>query len=146
MHDIKLGNTLSSDQLAHETFDYMLSNPLGRWKKIARHEHQQKGTNGRFGAGLPKCLWLVVFNALISKMQAPSANLQHGSRIGIILNGSPLFTGGAGSGESEIRRFILERDLLEPLSPAHRYFITLTLHLHLDFYPTNKVHAKAKYS
>ena len=110
---IKLGNTLSSDQLPAEKFDYMLSNPpFGvDWKKIEgdiSDEHTVKGFDGRFGAGLPRVSdgSLLFLLHLISKMR-------DGSRIGIILNGSPLFTGGAGSGESEIRRYILEADLLE---------------------------------
>ncbi|MFM2641117.1 class I SAM-dependent DNA methyltransferase [Vibrio chagasii] len=117
--NIKLGNTLSNDQLRTEKFDYMLSNPpFGvDWKKIQKHindEHKEKGFEGRFGAGLPRVSdgSLLFLMHLVSKMRP-----QHegGSRIGIILNGSPLFTGGAGSGESEIRRYILENDLLEAI-------------------------------
>lgn len=118
---IKLGNTLSNDQLANEQFDYMLSNPpFGvDWKKISTEisdEHTQKGFDGRFGAGLPRVSdgSLLFLMHLLSKMQNATADNQ-GSRIGIILNGSPLFTGGAGSGESEIRRYILEADLLEAI-------------------------------
>ena len=130
---IKLGNTLSNDQLANEQFDYMLSNPpFGvDWKKISTEisdEHTQKGFDGRFGAGLPRVSdgSLLFLMHLLSKMQNTTADTQasteqskanehQGSRIGIILNGSPLFTGGAGSGESEIRRYILEADLLEAI-------------------------------
>jgi len=117
--NIKLGNTLSNDQLRTEKFDYMLSNPpFGvDWKKIQKQindEHADKGFEGRFGAGLPRVSdgSLLFLMHLVSKMRP-----QHegGSRIGIILNGSPLFTGGAGSGESEIRRYILENDLLEAI-------------------------------
>jgi len=118
---IKLGNTLSNDQLAYEKFDYMLSNPpFGvDWKKIEQEikdEHEQKGFNGRFGAGLPRVSdgSLLFLMHLISKMRDVDSTGQ-GSRIGIILNGSPLFTGSAGSGESEIRRYILEADLLEAI-------------------------------
>lgn len=118
---IKLGNTLSNDQLAYEKFDYMLSNPpFGvDWKKIEQEikdEHEQKGFNGRFGAGLPRVSdgSLLFLMHLISKMRDVDSKGQ-GSRIGIILNGSPLFTGSAGSGESEIRRYILEADLLEAI-------------------------------
>ncbi len=121
VNNIKLGNTLSNDQLVGEQFDYMLSNPpFGvDWKKIAgeiNDEHQQKGFDGRFGAGLPRVSdgSLLFLMHLLSKMR-PIDNHQQGSRIGIILNGSPLFTGGAGSGESEIRRYILEADLLEAI-------------------------------
>ncbi|PMM66288.1 type I restriction-modification system subunit M [Vibrio splendidus] len=117
--NIKLGNTLSNDQLRTDKFDYMLSNPpFGvDWKKIQKFindEHSDKGFEGRFGAGLPRVSdgSLLFLMHLVSKMRP-----QHegGSRIGIILNGSPLFTGGAGSGESEIRRYILENDLLEAI-------------------------------
>ncbi len=122
--NIKLGNTLSNDQLRNEKFDYMLSNPpFGvDWKKIQKHindEHKDKGFEGRFGAGLPRVSdgSLLFLMHLISKMRSPSLENkgEGGSRIGIILNGSPLFTGGAGSGESEIRRYILENDLLEAI-------------------------------
>ncbi|MEI2767895.1 MAG: class I SAM-dependent DNA methyltransferase [Nitrosomonas sp.] len=117
--NIKLGNTLSNDQLYTDKFDYMLSNPpFGvDWKKIEqtiKDEHTQKGFAGRFGPGLPRVSdgSLLFLLHLISKLR-DAAN--GGARIGIILNGSPLFTGGAGSGESEIRRYILEADLLEAI-------------------------------
>jgi len=120
VQNIKLGNTLSNDQLPADKFDYMLSNPpFGvDWKKIEgdiKDEHTLKGYDGRFGAGLPRVSdgSLLFLMHLISKMR--DAESENGSRIGIILNGSPLFTGGAGSGESEIRRYILESDLLEGL-------------------------------
>lgn len=125
--NIKLGNTLSNDQLSADKFDYMLSNPpFGvDWKKVQKgivEEHKNKGFEGRFGAGLPRVSdgSLLFLMHLISKMRPVSPNLKEsssasGSRIGIILNGSPLFTGGAGSGESEIRRYVLENDLLEAI-------------------------------
>lgn len=122
---IKLGNTLSNDQLPADKFDYMLSNPpFGvDWKKIEgeiKDEHDQKGFDGRFGAGLPRVSdgSLLFLMHLISKMRDKKNvdnQVTDGGRIGIILNGSPLFTGGAGSGESEIRRYILEADLLEAI-------------------------------
>ncbi|WDG12027.1 class I SAM-dependent DNA methyltransferase (plasmid) [Vibrio campbellii] len=122
---IKLGNTLSNDQLPADKFDYMLSNPpFGvDWKKIEgeiKDEHEQKGFDGRFGAGLPRVSdgSLLFLMHLISKMRDKKNvdnQVTDGGRIGIILNGSPLFTGGAGSGESEIRRYILEADLLEAI-------------------------------
>ena len=123
VNNIKLGNTLSNDQLAVDKFDYMLSNPpFGvDWKKIEgdiKEEHTIKGFDGRFGAGLPRVSdgSLLFLMHLISKMRDASADVTNsGGRIGIILNGSPLFTGGAGSGESEIRRYILESDLLEAI-------------------------------
>ena len=117
--NIKLGNTLSGDQLYGQQFDYMLSNPpFGvDWKKIEgdiKTEHTLKGFDGRFGPGLPRVSdgSLLFLLHLISKLRDTAKN---GGRIGIILNGSPLFTGGAGSGESEIRRYILEADLLEAI-------------------------------
>jgi len=116
---IKLGNTLSDDQLASNTFDVMLSNPpFGvEWKKVQKQvtdEHKQKGFNGRFGPGLPRVSdgSLLFLMHLVSKMRD---SREGGSRIGIILNGSPLFTGGAGSGESEIRRYLLQHDMVEAI-------------------------------
>src|SRR5690554_4125702 len=123
--NIKLGNTLSNDQLYADKFDYMLSNPpFGvDWKKIEssiKDEHTLKGFDGRFGPGLPRVSdgSLLFLMHLISKLrdnQAGDAQGATGGRIGIILNGSPLFTGGAGSGESEIRRYLLEADLVEAI-------------------------------
>lgn len=117
--NIVAGNTLSDDGHPHRTFDYMLSNPpFGvEWKKVekeVRKEHEQKGYDGRFGPGLPRVSdgSLLFLMHLISKMRPVH---EGGSRIGIVLNGSPLFTGGAGSGESEIRRYVLENDLLEAI-------------------------------
>ncbi|GHC52985.1 type I restriction-modification system subunit M [Roseibacillus persicicus] len=114
---IKLGNTLSNDQLPNDKFDYMLSNPpFGvDWKKIEgdiKEEHSVQGFGGRFGPGLPRVSdgSLLFLMHLLSKLRDSKDG---GGRIGIILNGSPLFTGGAGSGESEIRRYLLEADLLE---------------------------------
>lgn len=130
VENIKLGNTLSDDQLSNKKFDYMLSNPpFGvEWKKVQKivtDEHTQKGYAGRFGAGLPRVSdgSLLFLLHLISKMTPKE---EGGSRIGIILNGSPLFTGGAGSGESEIRRYILENDLLEAIiaMPTDMFFNT----------------------
>ena len=121
---IKLGNTLKDDQLYADKFDYMLSNPpFGvDWKKVEgeiKNEHKLKGFDGRFGPGLPRVSdgSLLFLMHLLSKMRDYDAQSKEmtGGRIGIILNGSPLFTGGAGSGESEIRRHILESDLLEAI-------------------------------
>jgi type I restriction enzyme M protein len=113
------GNTLSDDGLPGKQFDYMLSNPpFGvEWKKIQKaitKEHEQDGFNGRFGPGLPRVSdgSLLFLMHLISKMRPTKDG---GSRFGIVLNGSPLFTGNAGSGESEIRRYVLENDLLEAI-------------------------------
>lgn len=117
--NIFAGNTLSNDGLPTTKFDYMLSNPpFGvEWKKIekeVRREHEQKGFDGRFGPGLPRVSdgSLLFLMHLLSKMRPAKDG---GSRFGIVLNGSPLFTGGAGSGESEIRRYVLENDLLEAI-------------------------------
>lgn len=117
--NIIFGNTLSNDGLPGKHFDYMLSNPpFGvEWKKIEkdiRKEHEQQGYNGRFGPGLPRVSdgSLLFLLHLLSKMRPAKDG---GSRFGIVLNGSPLFTGGAGSGESEIRRYVLENDLVEAI-------------------------------
>ncbi len=117
--NIVFGNTLSSDGMHGKTFDYMLSNPpFGvEWKKIEREirkEAEEQGYNGRFGPGLPRVSdgSLLFLLHLISKMRPAKDG---GSRFGIVLNGSPLFTGGAGSGESEIRRYVLENDLVEAI-------------------------------
>lgn len=117
INSICFGNTLSDDQLAEEKYDYMLSNPpFGvEWKKIKKEieaEHKAMGFAGRFGPGLPRVSdgSLLFLLHLISKMRPAQDG---GCRLGIVLNGSPLFTGGAGSGESEIRRYVLENDLLE---------------------------------
>ncbi|MDB4914689.1 MAG: restriction endonuclease subunit [Gemmatimonadetes bacterium] len=117
--NIVFGNTLSADGLPGTHFDYMLSNPpFGvEWKKIEkeiRKEAEQKGFDGRFGPGLPRVSdgSLLFLMHLLSKMRPA---VDGGSRFGIVLNGSPLFTGGAGSGESEIRRYVLENDLVEAI-------------------------------
>jgi len=117
--NIIFGNTLSADGLRGKHFDYSLSNPpFGvEWKKIEkeiRKEAAEQGFNGRFGPGLPRVSdgSLLFLLHLISKMRPAKDG---GSRFGIVLNGSPLFTGGAGSGESEIRRYVLENDLVEAI-------------------------------
>jgi type I restriction enzyme M protein len=113
---IKFGNTFTADGLADEKFDYMLSNPpFGvDWKKaekIIKSEAENKGMSGRFGAGLPRINdgSLLFLQHMISKMK------NSGTRIGIVFNGSPLFTGAAESGESNIRRWIIENDWLEAI-------------------------------
>ena len=117
--NIVFGNTLSNDGLRDLLFDYALSNPPFEveWKKIEaliRKEYEQMGYNGRFGPGLPRVSdgSLLFLLHLIAKMRPAKDG---GSRFGIVLNGSPLFTGGAGSGESEIRRYVLESDLVEAI-------------------------------
>lgn len=115
---IKDGNTLSDDQFEGQTFDYVLSNPpFGReWKneKGAVEAESKRGFAGRFGPGLPAASdgQMLFLLTAISKMKEPKDG---GSRIAIIHNGSPLFTGDAGSGPPEIRKYILENDLLEAI-------------------------------
>jgi type I restriction enzyme M protein len=117
--NIVFGNTFSEDGHPHKKFDYMLSNPpFGvEWKKVEkeiRKEHETQGFNGRFGPGLPRVSdgsFLFLMH-LLSKMRPAKDG---GSRFGIVLNGSPLFSGSAGSGESEIRRYVLENDLVEAI-------------------------------
>src|SRR6056297_440778 len=125
--NVKVGNSLKTyspddpgdqgDQHPNERFDYLLANPpFGvEWKKVAdsvKHEHESKGFAGRYGAGLPRINdgSFLFLQHMISKMRPPE---QGGSRLAIVFNGSPLFTGAAGSGESEIRRWIIENDWLE---------------------------------
>ena len=114
--NIILGDSFTEDGHRGKTFRYMLTNPpFGvEWKKaekFIREEYEKEGFNGRFGAGLPRISdgSLLFLQHLISKMKLD----EKGSRIAIIFNGSPLFTGDAGSGESEIRRWIIENDMLE---------------------------------
>ncbi|MFD0908693.1 type I restriction-modification system subunit M [Ruegeria arenilitoris] len=116
--NIAFGNTLTQDAHNGKRFHYMLSNPPYGvdWKKYAdpiREEAETLGKEGRFGAGLPRISdgQLLFLQHMISKMR----NDEQGSRIGIVMNGSPLFTGGAGSGESEIRRWMLENDWVEAI-------------------------------
>ena len=115
--NIAYGNSFSEDGHQGGHFDYLLANPpFGvEWKKVAdvvRDEHESKGFAGRFGAGLPRINdgSFLFLQHMISKMKPVD---QGGSRLAIVFNGSPLFTGAAGSGESEIRRWIIENDWLE---------------------------------
>jgi type I restriction enzyme M protein len=117
--NIKFGDTLKNDGHVGAKFDYGLSNPpFGvEWKKAekeVRDEYERLGFAGRFGPGLPRISdgSLLFLLHLISKMREPEKG---GGRIAIVLNGSPLFAGGAGSGESEIRKWIIEQDLLETI-------------------------------
>lgn len=116
--NIAYGSTLSNDRHEGKTFDYLIANPpYGKdWKrdeKAVRAEHE-RGFAGRFGPGLPRISdgQILILLHMLAHAKDPQ---EGGSRIAIIMNGSPLFTGDAGSGESEIRRFILEHDLLEVL-------------------------------
>lgn len=121
VRNLKLGNTLNNDQLRNEQFDYCLANPpFGvKWEKVqgdVNAEHVNEGYAGRFGPGLPRVGdgSLLFLMHLLSKRK-PVTKDSNGTRIGIVLSGSPLFNGGAGSGESEIRRWILENDWLEAI-------------------------------
>jgi type I restriction enzyme M protein len=114
---IAYGNSFSEDHHHEERFDYLLANPpFGvEWKKVeseVRAEAETKGFNGRFGAGVPRINdgSFLFLQHMIAKMKRPE---EGGSRVAIVFNGSPLFTGAAGSGESEIRRWIIENDWLE---------------------------------
>ncbi len=114
---IAYGNSFSEDHHEGQHFDYLLANPpFGvEWKKVeneVRREAESKGFNGRFGAGLPRINdgSFLFLQHMIGKMKRPEDG---GSRLAIVFNGSPLFTGAAGSGESEIRRWIIENDWLE---------------------------------
>lgn len=116
--DTSLASTLSNDQFFGESFDYITANPPYGvdWKKdkSAVEKEAARGYAGRFGAGTPRISdgQLLFVQHMISKMRPA---VDGGSRVGVVLNGSPLFTGSAGSGESEIRRWILEKDLLEAI-------------------------------
>jgi len=116
--NIKFGNSFTSDGLPDHEFDYMLSNPpFGvEWKKVekaVRDEHAALGQAGRFGAGLPRISdgSLLFLQHMLSKRKRADGS----SRLAIVFNGSPLFSGGASSGESEIRRWIIENDWLEAI-------------------------------
>ena len=116
--NVKYGNSFTEDGLSEKTFDYMLSNPpFGvSWKKVQKQikkEHLDLGFAGRFGAGLPRVSdgSLLFLQHMMSKMK----QTEQGSRLAIVFNGSPLFTGSAGSGESEIRRWVIANDMLEAI-------------------------------
>jgi type I restriction enzyme M protein len=115
--NIRLGNSFSEDAFPGQRYDYLLANPpFGvEWKKVEREvraEHTRLGFDGRFGAGLPRINdgSFLFLQHMISKLKRPD---EGGGRLAIVFNGSPLVTGSAGSGESEIRRWIIENDWLE---------------------------------
>lgn len=117
--NVHLGDTLADDQMPGETFGYQISNPPYGvdWKKsqkAVKEEHDKLGFAGRFGAGLPRITdgQLLFVQHMVAKMRAPEDG---GGRIAVFLNGSPLFTGAAGSGESEIRRYLLQHDLVDAI-------------------------------
>ena len=128
--NIKFGDTLKNDGHPDAKFDYGIANPpFGvEWKKSekeVKQEHERLGFAGRFGPGLPRISdgSLLFLLHLISKMREPEKG---GGRIAMVLNGSPLFSGGAGSGESEIRKWIIEQDLLEAIVglPTNMFYNT----------------------
>ena len=117
--NVHLGDTLADDQMPGETFGYQISNPPYGvdWKKsqkAVKEEHDKLGFAGRFGAGLPRISdgQLLFVQHMVAKMRPPEDG---GGRIAVFLNGSPLFTGAAGSGESEIRRHLLQHDLVDAI-------------------------------
>ena len=121
--NVRFGDSFTDDQFAGETFDYFLTNPpFGvDWKKQQKEiqqEHEKRGSDGRFGAGLPRVNdgALLFLQHMISKFEpVRPAEHKQGSRLAIVFSGSPLFTGGAGSGESDIRKWIIENDWLEAI-------------------------------
>lgn len=128
--NIRLGSTLSNDQFANDRFHYGLSNPpFGKkWEKdqdAVDNEHKEKKYDGRFGPGLPRINdgSMLFLMHLASKLELPKNG---GGRAAIVLSGSPLFNGGASSGESEIRRWLLENDLVEAIValPTEIFFRT----------------------
>src|SRR5260370_34081458 len=120
-NNVRYGDSFTDDKFASETFDYFLTNPpFGvDWKKQqkeTRQEHDKRGFDGRFGAGLPRVNdgSLLFLQHMIQKFEpVRPAEHKHGSRLGIVFSGSPLVTGGAGSGQSDIRKWIIENDWLE---------------------------------
>src|SRR5438876_1211597 len=122
-NNVRFGDSFTDDQFAGETFDYLLANPpFGvDWKKQQKEiqrEHDKRGFAGRFSAGLPRVNdgSLLFLQHMISKFEPvlPDPH-QHGSPLAIVFSGSPLFTGGAGSGESDVRKWIIEDDWLEAI-------------------------------
>jgi type I restriction enzyme M protein len=121
--NVRFGDSFTDDQFSGETFDYLLSNPpfgvdWKRQQKEIQQEHDKRGFDGRFGAGLPRVNdgALLFLQHMISKFERVAREQQkYGSRLAIVFSGSPLFTGGAGSGESDIRKWIIENDWLEAI-------------------------------
>ena len=121
--NVRFGDSLIDDRFEGETFDYFLTNPpFGvDWKRQQREikrEHDQRGYAGRFGAGLPRVNdgSLLFLQHMVAKFEpVRPAEHRHGSRLAIVFSGSPLFAGGAGSGESDVRRWLIENDWLEAI-------------------------------
>nr|QNO43558.1 hypothetical protein HMEJMANM_00027 [Methanosarcinales archaeon ANME-2c ERB4]QNO43617.1 hypothetical protein LAPIAFBC_00024 [Methanosarcinales archaeon ANME-2c ERB4]QNO44710.1 hypothetical protein LCOPCFJD_00009 [Methanosarcinales archaeon ANME-2c ERB4] len=119
LDNIMFGDSFTNDYFSDKKFDYMLANPpFGvEWKpqqNIIKNEHEEQGFGGQFGAGLPRINdgSFLFLQHMLSKMKAPE---EGGTRLSIVFNGSPLFTGAAGSGESNIRQWIIENDWLEAI-------------------------------
>ena len=121
--NVRFGDSLTEDQFPGQSFDYFLTNPpFGvNWKKQRtqiKQEHDQRGFDGRFGAGLPRVndgSLLFLQHMWAKREPVRREKHKHGSRLAIVFSGSPLFTGGAGSGESNIRKWIIENDWLEAI-------------------------------
>ncbi len=121
--NVRFGDSLTGDEFKGETFDYFLTNPpFGvDWKQqrnALKQEHDQRGFDGRFGAGLPRVndgSLLFLQHMWDKREPVRPAEHKHGSRLAIVFSGSPLFAGGAGSGESNIRKWIIENDWLEAI-------------------------------
>ena len=121
--NVRFGDSLTEDEFTGETFDYFLTNPpfgvdWKRQQKELRREHDKRGFDGRFGAGLPRVndgSLLFLQHMWDKREPVRRAEHKHGSRLAIVFSGSPLFTGGAGSGESNIRKWIIENDWLEAI-------------------------------
>ena len=145
---IQLGDSFTKDRFSEKTFDYMLANPpFGvEWKKQAdfiKKEHSEQGFGGRFGAGLPRISdgSLLFLQHMISKMKDPNKG---GARLAVVFNGSPLFCGGAESGESEIRKWIIENDWLEAVAALpDQLFYNTGIHTYI-WILTNKKERRRK--
>jgi len=144
---IRFGDSFTEDHLAGKHFDYMLANPpFGvKWEAQAdfiKREHEQQGFGGRFGAGLPRINdgALLFLLHMIAKMKDAK---EGGTRLAIVFNGSPLFTGSAGSGESEIRRWIIENDWLEAVvALPDQLFYNTGIHTYLWIVTNRKAKAR----
>lgn len=142
--NVHKGDTLADDLMAGETFGYQISNPpYGvKWeksKKAVVKEHEEKGFAGRFGAGLPRINdgQLLFVQHMVAKMRPKS---EGGGRIAVFLNGSPMFTGAAGSGESEIRKYLLENDLVEAIiAMPNDFFFNTGISTYIWVLSNNKI-------
>jgi type I restriction enzyme M protein len=122
-NNVRFGDSFTEDQFPNDTFDFFLTNPpFGvDWKKQEKEieaEHDRRGFDGRFGAGLPRVndgALLFLQHMWSKREEVKPAERKQGSRLAIVFSGSPMFTGGAGSGESEIRKWIIEKDWLEAI-------------------------------